>query len=67
MKFSTLASIGAVVNGKLLISGRNQAITTDFNCQFKLKDSAKRKKVNGAAGHPGYHVLEHVALEPEHD
>ena len=54
-----------------MVSCLSQAETSqwqpDFNFQFKLKDSAKQKKVNGEAGHPGYHVLEHVALEPEQD
>ena len=54
-----------------MVSCSSQAVTrqqqSDFNCQFKLKDSVNQKKVHGAAGHPGYHALEHVALEPEQD
>ena len=33
----------------------------------KLKDSIPNNKVNGAAGHRGFHALKHVVMEQEQD
>ena len=67
MKFSTLACVGAVINGEFKSFKWDIFTRTNNNSSVKLKDSIPNNKVNGANGHRGFHALKHVVMEQEQD